>query len=450
LSVPADSFWGSDYDKWEREAAGIDATFFFSGAGEHSLKIGGQYELIKNAVSYGEVGNMYYIRWGNPDRFGAGVQGTEGSLEARSYREFGAAESENWALFLQDSWQVVPNLTLNIGVRAERERVPTYFEDPTLPQLAMSWDFDEKLAPRLGFAWDVFSDAKLKVYGSYGTYYDITKLAMPRQSFGSAHWISYLYPLDSIDYPAITAACSTSVNDPLDNVCPHLGSPVSLDLRHPTDPRDAIDPDLQPMENRAYQLGAEYMLTPKIVLGARLVNKTLINTIEDIGFLSCEGTVCQETYITGNPGKGVVGGELVPGIPPQAEAIRDYQAVELTFNRRFANNWMLYATYVYSELTGNYSGLASSDEFGRNDPNIERYFDGLAYGYDSQGNIVDGVLNTDRPHAIEISGMYTVSSSTPTAATTWAGRPRSPGPTCTSRTSSGSGANSPWRSASMC
>jgi len=161
------------------------------------------------------------------------------------------------------------------------------------------------------------------------------------------------------------------------------------------------------MENRAYQLGAEYMLTPKIVVGARFVNKTLINTIEDIGYLQCEGSICEETYITGNPGKGIVGGELVPGIPPQAEAIRDYQAVELTFNRRFANNWMLYATYVYSELTGNYSGLASSDEFGRNDPNVERYFDGLAYGFDSEGNLVDGVLNTDRPQALEVSGMYT-------------------------------------------
>jgi len=411
LSIPADSFWASEFDKWEREAAGIDATFFFSGAGEHSLKVGGQYELIKNSVSYGENGAFYTFRWGLPDRFGQGVQGTAGSLSARRYRTEGGAESKNYALFLQDAWQVVPNLTLNIGVRAEQERVPNYgyATDPTLPKYAMSWDFGDKLAPRLGFAWDVFSDAKLKIYGSYGTYYDITKLAMPRGSFGADKWIDYLYPIDSIDYLSMLEGCHLSTNDIFDNVCPQLGDSVNLDLRRPTNPYDAIDPNLQPMENRAYQVGAEYMLTPKIVLGARLVNKTLINTIEDIGYLECVGSICSEVYTTGNPGKGIVAGDPDGDgpIPPQAEAIRDYQAVELIFNRRFANNWMLYATYVYSELTGNYSGLASSDEFGRNDPNIERYFDGLAYGFDSQGDLVDDVLNTDRTNAIEVSGMYT-------------------------------------------
>ncbi|HEY0590638.1 MAG TPA: hypothetical protein VGF40_02635, partial [Thermoanaerobaculia bacterium] len=63
-------------------------------------------------------------------------------------------------------------------------------------------------------------------------------------------------------------------------------------------------------------------------------------------------------------------------------------------------------TYTYSELEGNYSGLASSDEFGRNDPNVERYFDSLVNGFDDQGNLVIGPLNTDRPHAVEIQAAY--------------------------------------------
>ncbi len=105
-----------------------------------------------------------------------------------------------------------------------------------------------------------------------------------------------------------------------------------------------------------------------------------------------------------------------PNIPdqpvPQAEAVRDYEALELTYNRRFADNWSLRASYTYSKLEGNYSGLASSDEItatpgaARTDPNVARYFDGLVYGYDSQGNIVNGVLNTDRPHAVEVQAIY--------------------------------------------
>jgi hypothetical protein len=35
------------------------------------------------------------------------------------------------------------------------------------------------------------------------------------------------------------------------------------------------------------------------------------------------------------------------------------------------------ASYLYSRLYGDYSGLASSDEAGRATPNVTRYGDGL-------------------------------------------------------------------------
>ena len=57
------------------------------------------------------------------------------------------------------------------------------------------------------------------------------------------------------------------------------------------------------MENREFQLGIEYQLTKNSVVSARYVNKKLLNTIEDIGYLDAEGN---EVYITGNPGKGIV------------------------------------------------------------------------------------------------------------------------------------------------
>ena len=41
------------------------------------------------------------------------------------------------------------------------------------------------------------------------------------------------------------------------------------------------------MENREFQLGAEYQLNVNSMVGARYVNKKLLNTIEDIGYLVC-------------------------------------------------------------------------------------------------------------------------------------------------------------------
>jgi hypothetical protein len=209
------------------------------------------------------------------------------------------------------------------------------------------------------------------------------------------------------------ANCSASNNNPSVNPCPGLGAPsVTLDLRHPTNPHDAIDPDLKPMQQREYQLGADWQLSPMSVIGARYVNKTLINTIEDIGFLvQTSSGAFEEHYITGNPGKGLVAGDPAGPAPSQPEAIRDYEAIELTFNRLFSV-WSLRAAYTYSKLEGNYSGLASSDEFGRTDPNVARYFDALHNAYDQNGNPVVGPLTTDRPHAFEVQGLYRAPTNT--------------------------------------
>jgi hypothetical protein len=416
--TPFTSFPGNsniNADLWEREAASLDGNLFVNGLGSHAFKAGVQMENISNEVSRGEAVNLYTFRWGLADRFGAGVQGTYGSLGVRRFRTEGAADSKNLGFYLQDSWSVLPNLTVNLGVRTEQERVPNYgaASDPTLPENAIEFEYGDKLAPRVGFAWDVMSDQKVKVYGSWGIYYDITKLEMPRGSFGADKWLEYLYPVNTVDWASLIASgnCHPSTNVASDIPCPGLGAPeVILDLRHPTNPQDAIDPNLKPMEQEEYQLGADWQWTNTSVLGFRYVNKSLKNTIEDIGYLVNNPVtgVREEVYITGNPGKGLVAGDPdgAGPIPAQPEAIRDYEAIELSWNRRFAGNWSARVGYTYSQLEGTYSGLASSDEFGRTDPNVSRAFDALHNAFDRNGNLVNGSLNTERPHQIDAQFIY--------------------------------------------
>jgi hypothetical protein len=411
-SVPA-APWNAktDQDLWTRKSAGLDFNYFLTAAGSHSIKAGVQYEKLSNSVATGEAGNLYEIRWGLPDRFGAGVIGTYGSIHVRRFGTFGDVTSDNLGFYIQDTWAVVPNLTLNLGVRTEQEKIPNYSNVPGAAENAFDFSFGDKFAPRLGFSWDVGGKQKTKVYGSYGSYYDITKLTVARGSFGGDKWIAYLYPLNTLDWNTIPGGCSGVTNNASINPCPSLGTPTTLDLRHPNDPLDpySVDPNIKPMENREFQLGGEYQLTKNAVVSVRYVNKKLMNTIEDIGVLRVnpDGSR-EEVYTIANPGKGVVGGDPDGDgpIPARAEAIRDYEAVELTYNRRFADNFSLRAAYTYSRLTGNYSGLASTDEFGRTDPNVARYFDGRVSGYTQNGELEDGPLNTDRPHAFELYGAY--------------------------------------------
>jgi carboxypeptidase family protein/TonB-dependent receptor-like protein len=399
-----------DTDEFEREAASLDANIFFSGAGSHSLKVGTQYEKVTNTVASGEPYNLYTIRWGLADRFGVGVQGTYGSLGVRNFGTFGEASSENLGFFVQDSWAIRPNFTLNLGVRAEQEDVPNFAhkDDPSAPKNAWSFDYGDKLAPRVGFAWDVNSDQKLKVYGSWGRYYDISKLNI-RGSFGGEKWIEYLYPLETLDWQTVANGCSLSTNNPAINPCPGLGSATTINLREPSDPNDplfGVDPNLKPFEQEEYQLGADYQLTTNTVVGLRYVNKDVKHAIEDLGFAYCDGSACSEGYNIGNPGEGQSAFDPPGVVPAQPKAKREYQAIELNMNRRFADNWSARVAYTYSQLEGNYPGLASSDEFGRTSPNTNRLFDSIHNSFDRFGNQANGKLNSDRPHQIDAQGIY--------------------------------------------
>lgn len=410
-SLPPGSFQQVAFDKWDRNAGGVDVNLFADGFGHHSIKTGVQVETIKNKVSSGEFGNLYTFRWGLTDPRSLGVQGAYGSLGVRRFRTEGGADSNNMGVYLQDSWTLFPSFTLNLGVRAEKENVPYYGHtvDPTLPKWIAQWSFGDKVAPRIGFAWDALSNQRLKIYGSYGKYYDIMKIDMSRQSGGAAKWIDYWYPLDTLDWASIPSKCQISNNDQSVNPCPTLGPNKSINLREPTDPRQGVDPNLRPMSQREYQLGADFQVNPVSVFGVRFVNKHLLDTIEDVGtIIVLPNGNLSEQYFTANPGKGIVArpAEGCPSCPPQPEAQRDYKAVTFNYMRAFRTSWSGRVSYTYSRLRGNYSGLASSDEFGRNDPNVERYFDELHNSFDQNGKLVIGNLNTDRPHQVKAQITY--------------------------------------------
>jgi hypothetical protein len=86
--------------------------------------------------------------------------------------------------------------------------------------------------------------------------------------------------------------------------------------------------------------------------------------------------------------------------------VRDYDAIELSLRRRWANDWFLTASYTWSRLRGNFPGLASSDEGGRAAPNVLRVYDGWFNLFGEDGRAVEGPLPTDRPHQLEISAAW--------------------------------------------
>jgi len=59
--------------------------------------------------------------------------------------------------------------------------------------------FGDKIAPRLGVSYDVRGDGRMKLFGSWGRYYDWTKYELARGGFGGDIWKVQYRSLDTTD-----------------------------------------------------------------------------------------------------------------------------------------------------------------------------------------------------------------------------------------------------------
>ena len=84
--------------------------------------------------------------------------------------------TNQYALFAQDDWRISPRLTLNLGLRWEKQQFPKPFSNlinPAIPQTAVMPSDNGDFGPRIGFAWDIKGNGKNSLRGGYGIYYGL-------------------------------------------------------------------------------------------------------------------------------------------------------------------------------------------------------------------------------------------------------------------------------------
>jgi hypothetical protein len=465
------------YDKFSRNSFSQDVAYFKKGWGTHNLKAGYQLNRLWNSAINGYNTAQAYIAYGTsykplvsnraacaaitasnaapkpgfPNGWGyrapgtlgetdlglvGGVspldaasgtrcQGLWGTVNFREYGEFGAASSFNHALYFQDAWTVGHGVTLNLGLRFDKESVPSY----TTSFPGISFGFGQKAAPRLGASWDMFGNGKLKVYGSYGWFFDIMKYEMPKGSFGGNFWHDCVYAMDTPDWTTLVPAraanghfCNASGGANFAGAAPTtLRFIENQDFRTYSNdpsapgsfgPTGYIDPNLKPMKQHEYVFGADWAIRPTLALETRYSRKRLDRTIEDAGIFTPAG----EQYYIINPGFShdvqPIPATDCTACPTQPKAIRRYDGLEFRLTKRSSSKWFGSLSYTYSRLQGNYSGLTSTDVSdggafaARNSPNVDRNFDEPFMQFDAHGRVVDGPLATDRPHTFKAFGYY--------------------------------------------
>jgi hypothetical protein len=422
--VPADLQFPSGYtstplsnsarlrEKFTRVAWDLNGTYYGSWKGEHAIKAGLNAEWITDDVFNGNIAPDLRLFWNTsfstPD--GGAQRGPFGYYEVRESGEKGDVTGNNVAFFVQDAWQPTTRLTINAGVRTERELVPTYIPG----NLDLTFRFADKIAPRLGFAFDVTGDARWKAYGSYGLFYDIMKLRIARYHFGGEYQKIYYYSLDTADWPSVTC---TAVGPPDVSGCPgtYLGFRDNRVPGNEPGENNRLDPAVKPSKTNEFVLGLDHELNQGTSVGMRYVRKQLLRLVEDVGILDFTPTTFRFLYLICNPGGGKCDDTLskyrLPdgsAYPKQPPARRIYDALEFSLKRRLSANLFLNANYTWSYLRGTTTGLASEDIGQTTFPSLTNSYDTIFMAYDGRGNVVDGRLPNDRPHVFKVQGGYTM------------------------------------------
>jgi hypothetical protein len=414
--------------------------------GTHDLKVGYQWRNISQKVNTGYNSALVNLFWGqtyspipgyqpncvginttnlanygrtstsgSTSTAGTACQGNYGYAVVSELGTIGAASENLHDFYVVDSWTVAKGVTLNLGVRDEREFVPSYNQYSS----GIHFGFGSKVAPRIGGAWDVWGNGKLKLAANYNVQYDVVKLNIAIGSFGAQYWHNCTYALDDANFVGIQPVRGAD-----GHYCSGTGganfaggtTPTDLrfienqDYRIPAnDPTSgiAVDPKLMPYREHEATATAAYQLNHNWSMSATYIRRRLDHAIEDAGLLTSGG----ETFQIVNPGFNNYYQPVsnCPTCKVEPVAARDYDAVEIQAQHLNSTHWNLRASYTYSYLRGNYTGLAQSDQsdgIGRVAPNNNRDFDEPFFQFKPDGTTFNGRLATDRPNRFKADGFY--------------------------------------------
>ncbi len=271
-----------------------------------------------------------------------------------------------FGFFFQDDFKLTPRLTLNLGARYDYVTSPTEVNGKTAnlrsiigtgnnpTDLGVGQKFFEtpksNIAPRLGFAYDVFGDGKTAIRGGAGVFHEMPLFNAYRQAaYGTLPFIQTSSLRGTAQVPAL----------PVSPAAFGAGTPLT----------ETIQFDLSPTYMIQYNLN---------------VQREVFGTVMAVAYVGSRGVNLF--------GQGDINTALTPGGPrrnPNFDTIRsafqgfssNYNGLNLSANRRFNKGLQFQASYTFGKSLDNRSGNAGRQEYSNGQARtFDPYNRGLDYG----------------------------------------------------------------------
>lgn len=396
----------------ERKNWRLDADFYFEFAGDHHVRVGTDKEELKS-----QIWNQYSGDLRARLEYSS-LSATGQRWRIRRYNNEGGFETEQTAWYIQDSWQVTDDLTLNFGLRNETFENKNKFGDVYV-------ETTDQLAPRVGFSFDPTGEATSRIFGSYGHYYlPIATNTNIRLAGTEVYYQEYYTAVIDAGGEPVYDSAGFPVFGPQIGTRSYFadGTLPFADATHAA--------DLDPLYQSEWIIGGEHTFSNGWTVGARYIQRDLESLIEDVAIDAAviawaEANGYEDDpvladysgfhqYVLVNPGSSArialvedFGDDgIVDWVDFSAadlgypEGERTYKAIDVTLEREWDGQWSVMANYTWSESEGNYEGAVKSEN-GQDDAGLTQDFD--------QPGLTDGAygfLPNDRRHRLKLYGAY--------------------------------------------
>jgi hypothetical protein len=378
----ADQFWGSSgyflYCDRARFGTNASLTHYVEDfiAGSHEFKFGAEVERSMSRNRYGYTGsggplgdNVKYV-----DYFSYGYSGNYLAYQYTGYDH--NTRYTRLEGFVQDNWQITKRLNISLGLRYSQNWGDVKGIDGSVYET-------NRLAPRLGFTFDILGDKSTILKAHYGEFTEAMFASYhdrmnPIDNTGE--YIAYYWDLETSEWVEDYRIAPTPYN---------------------------MDPNIRHPYMTQWTVGVERELFKDTALSVTYINRRWNDIIGPVDRAADYTVVSQDV-----PGYGTFNvydrteatnelrdfliTNIKLGDPwVLLDPYRKYEGIEVLFNKRFSNRWQLLASYVYGHATGTIdNGMA--DDIGY----------GGAVGDPNFWTNAEGTLTNNPTHMVKLQGTY--------------------------------------------
>lgn len=405
--------------------------------GDHNLRFGldeENLESINAGFRFTGTENAYYRYFtyrGSPLDNGQTLPiGTEYVRIWREWQSTSQFTTDNEAAYIEDNWQITPNVMIYAGLRRES----FINRNGSGEEFVSADDMD---APRLGAAWDINGDGSSKLSATYGRYFIPVAMRsnIDLSSFSVRDTEFWLF--EGID---------PNTGKPI-KLTQQVGPTLSGGVRAAPPAATIAATNLEPMHQDEFTINYQTELSENWTGSALIVYRKVLNGMDDYctwgpfyqwakdnGY---NNIVKPAHCVLINPGKDVTRAldlnaadgknEMTLVTIPNSylgnlpEYKREYKGITFQAERRRADGWTMSASYTWSHSYGNMEGYVNSTLNQGDQPGITQDFDHKWFTDGSYGD-----LPNDRRHVLKANGSYDISDEWRISGTftAYSGRPR--------------------------